>query len=211
MTLTYTLVCDIVKAMKLHGNAALSIKQRREVKRLHEQEGWSYRRLATKFGVNVTTISRWVRRDSPLDLSTAPINRRKGLSQEQREAIRKYKRENPKAGARTISTVLGRQYGHMCHGTISLFLKAEELNNLPPAKKERERQPLKVGKHRLQMDFQVLPAIRGKEGFEYKITIIHMATRMKYSEIHKEMTSEVATQALKNALAHLPPFFFSVD
>ena len=202
---------DIISPMKLHGNAALTINQRREVKRLHDEERWSYRKLAKKFGVNVTTISRWVRRDSPLDLSTTPRKQKSGLSQEQKEAIKQYKKENPKAGARTIATVLGRQFGHICHSTISLFLKAEGLGNPPLTKKEREKQPLKVGKHRLQMDFQILPAIRGKEGFEYKITIIHMATRMKYSEIYQEMTSEVATQALKNALAHLPPFFFSVD
>jgi transposase len=202
---------DIIKPMKLHGNAALTIIQRREVKKLHEEEKLSYRKLAEKFGVNVTTISRWARRDSPLDLSTTPRKQRSGLTQEQKEAIKEYKKENPKAGARTIASVLSRQFGHICHSTISLFLKTEGLNNPPPVKKEKERQPLKVGKHRLQMDFQTLPAIRGQEGFEYKITIIHMATRMKYSEIHQEMTSEVAAQALKNALAHLPPFFFSVD
>lgn len=196
--------------MKLHANAALTLKQREEVKKLHK-EGLSYREIAERFGVNLSTIVRWIHRDSPLDLSSAPKKRRSALDNKQKEAILEYRKENPDAGARTIATVLAEEYGAMSHATISRFLREKRLTAPPQRKERKEREPLKVGKHRLQMDIQRLPAIRGGEKFEYKITIIHMATRMKYSEIHPSVTSETVAQAVRNALSHMPPFFFSVD
>lgn len=196
--------------MKVHQNAALTIKQRDEVRRLHREEGVSIRELAGRFGVNPTTIQRWVGRDSSLDLTTAPLHRRSGLTQEQKEAILRHRADHPGAGARTIATLLRKEHGKMSHATISRFLKAQG-QTVPVEKKVREGKPLNVGRHRLQMDIQVLPAIRGGKGHEYKITIIHMATRMKYSEIHDTISAELVAQALQNALGHLPPFFFSVD
>lgn len=192
--------------MKLHANAALTVNQRKEVKQLHQKEGLTYKKLAERFGVNINTISRWVRRDSPLDLSSAPKKRRSGLTKEQKEAILEYRNENHEAGGKTIASVLGKEYGPMSHATISRFLKDEGFTS-PPKKKPRKIEPLKVGRHRLQMDIQTLPAIEGGEKFEYKITIIHMATRMKYSEIHPKITAETVAQAVRNALGHMPPFF----
>lgn len=192
--------------MGIHTNAALTIKQRKEVKRLHEQEGLSIRKLAARFGVNNSCIQRWVGRDSPLDLSTAPKKKPSGLSKQQKEAIIHYRSENPKAGARTITWALSEEYGPMSHATISRFLRSQGLTRLRP-KKPKEIKPLKVGRHRLQMDIQQLPAIRGGKSFEYKISIIHMATRMKYSEIHDRVTAQTVAKAVKNALAHMPPFF----
>ena len=57
------------------------------------------------------------------------------------------------------------------------------------------------------MDWQQLPAIEGDQGFEYKISIIPMRTRMKYSEIHSQSTSVNLAQVLENAVKRLPPFF----
>ena len=194
--------------MKLHANAALTVNQRKEVKKLHQEKGLTYKKLAERFGVNVSTISRWARRDSPLDLSTAPKKRRSGLTKEQKETILKYRNENREAGGKTIASVLGGEYGPMSHATISRFLKDEGFTR-PPKKKTMKTEPLKVGRHRLQMDIQTLPAIKGEEGFEYKITLIHMATRMKYSEIHPKITAETVARAVRNALGHMPPFFSS--
>lgn len=196
--------------MKIHANAALTISQRQEVVRLHREEGVSIRKLASRFRVNPTTIQRWLNREAPLDLSSAPLSKRSGLTPEQKEAIRRYRADHPRAGGRTIALVLNKDYGSMSHATISRFLCSEG-QTLPREKRAREREPLKVGKHRLQMDIQKLPAIRGGSKFEYKITIIHMATRMKYSEIHPMMNSELVAQAVEHALGHLPPFFFNLD
>lgn len=57
------------------------------------------------------------------------------------------------------------------------------------------------------MDVQQLPAIEGKHPWEYKISVIHLTTRMKYSEIHPRDTSKVMAQVLSRARDRLPPFF----
>lgn len=57
------------------------------------------------------------------------------------------------------------------------------------------------------MDVQFLPALEGDADWEYKISIIHLATRMKYSEIHAELSTERMAQVLTRACDRLPPFF----
>ena len=41
--------------------------------------------------------------------------------------------------------------------------------------------PLAVGAHRVQMDVQFLPKLPATKGFSCKISLIHLATRLKYS------------------------------
>jgi transposase InsO family protein len=55
-----------------------------------------------------------------------------------------------------------------------------------------------------------LPAIRGGHGREYKISLIHLRTRLKYSEIHPNATSPVIAQVLERAQDRLPPFYLVV-
>lgn len=196
--------------MRLHKNASLTIRQRMEVKRLHEEEGFSLRKLAVRFRVNLSTIQRWVHRASPLDLSSTPNRKRQGLTIAQQEALQHYRKEHPEAGPITIATQLAPTHGAMHPITIYRFLKSKNLIK-PVKKKPPVIRPLTVGKHRIQMDIQQLPAIEGGEKFEYKLSAIHLATRMKYSEIHANISSEGVVTFLRKALAHMPPFFFSVD
>src|SRR5262249_53369928 len=76
-----------------------------------------------------------------------------------------------------------------------------------PAEKKRLKRSLPVGRHRVQMDVQQLPAVAGGGGFEYKISLIHLNTRMKYSEIHPSCTSALCADVLKRSIERLPPFF----
>jgi len=57
------------------------------------------------------------------------------------------------------------------------------------------------------MDTQQLTAVKGDEGFEYKVSVIHMRTRMKYSEIHPQATTKVCAEVLERARNVLPPFY----
>lgn len=57
------------------------------------------------------------------------------------------------------------------------------------------------------MDTQQLPCVQGDEGFEFKVSVIHMRTRMKYSEIHPKATTKVCAEVLERAQAVLPPFY----
>ena len=53
------------------------------------------------------------------------------------------------------------------------------------------------------MDVQQLPAIEGGTGFEYKISLIHLSTRIKYSEIHSNYTSETVAGVFQRVLAYI--------
>ena len=48
--------------MKLHANAALSLKQRRRMARRVVDEGWSLRKAAEAAEVSERTCSKWVER-----------------------------------------------------------------------------------------------------------------------------------------------------
>jgi transposase InsO family protein len=57
------------------------------------------------------------------------------------------------------------------------------------------------------MDWQQLPAIEGNTGFAYKISIIHLSTRIKYSEIHHDHKTKTLAAFLERAIKRLPPFY----
>ncbi len=57
------------------------------------------------------------------------------------------------------------------------------------------------------MDWQQLPSVRGGSGFVYKISIIHMSTRVKYSEIHPDFRTERLASFLERAMERIPPFY----
>ena len=62
----------------------------------------------------------------------------------------------------------------------------------------------------MQLDIQELPAIRGGHKREYKISLIHLRTRLKYSEIHSSASSKRVAEVLRRAVGRLPPFFLVV-
>lgn len=64
-----------------------------------------------------------------------------------------------------------------------------------------------MGRFRAQMDVQQLVGVTLDTPLEYKISVIHLATRMKYSEIHPAATTTLMTQVLARARDRLPPFF----
>ena len=191
--------------MQLHANAALTVKQREDVKQLH-QRGLSIRRLAQRFGVNPTTIQRWITRDSPLDHTAAPLRPYTVVTGEYRAAIVGYRQDHPNHGPIRIAQELAQRFPQAHRGTVLRVLQEEGLCRRPPRPQKPSR-PIPVGRHRIQMDIQQLPAIEGQKGFEYKITAIHLATRLKYSEIQLDHKSETVAGVLRRALDALPPFF----
>jgi len=192
--------------MELHAQAALTVKQRQEVQRLHEDENVSIRALAQRFGVNPTTIQRWVHRESPLDLSSAPLSRGTVITPDYRAAVIAYREAHPRHGPIRIAQALRESFPQAHRGTVLSILQAQGLTR-PVARQPRRRRTIPVGHHRLQMDIQQLPAIQGGKGFEYKISVIHLRTRFKYSEIHADHHSTTVAAVLRRAMDLLPPFF----
>jgi len=193
--------------MSLHGGAALTLKQRTEVRRLHREEGISIRKLAQRFGVNPSTIQVWTHRDCPLDRSAAPHHPRRTVTSTYRAAVMACRKEHPAWGPIRIAAALKGDFPQADRGTVYSLLRQEQLTR--PQRPKREPNPIPVGRHRVQLDIQQLPAIEGGKGFEYKISMIHLRTRLKYSEIHPEATAATVAEVLQRGLERLPPFFSS--
>ena len=66
---------------------------------------------------------------------------------------------------------------------------------------------MNVGRHRVQMDWQQLPVVKGGKGFKFKVSAIHMSTRIKYSEILDDHTSRSLAGFIERAILRLPPFY----
>lgn len=193
--------------MTLHKNAALTIVQRQEIKRLHAEEKVSIRSLAVRYRVSQRTIQRWVKREDPHD-RRSPTRGNRVVSEAYEQAVLAYRRDHPNHGPIRIAQALQPQFAQAHRGTIERILRTAQLTQ----RRQPVREPWKipVGRHRVQMDVQQLPAIEGETGFEYKISLIHLSTRVKYSEIHTECTSQTVAAVFQRALDQLPPFLSSL-
>jgi len=191
--------------MHLHANAKLTLVQRKEVRRLHKEEKTSIRKLALLFHVSPKTIQYWVRREVVLDKSSAPLSHYTVVTPEYRSAVIAYRHDHQSHGAVRIADALRSEFPQANRGNVLRILQSERLTQ-KPIKPKRERHPIPVGRHRIQMDVQTLPAIKGDKGREYKISLIHTATRVKYSEIHSNHKAETLVEVFKRALNELPLF-----
>lgn len=189
--------------MKLHANAALTVAQRKQVKSLFEN-GVSVPELIARFNVHETTVRRWIKRDSPVDLPS-PERTKRVVTREYEQAIIKYRRANPSHGAIRIALALQSNFAFANRGTVAIILKREGLTKKTKPRLKPTWQ-IPVGRHRLQCDVQELPAIKGSTGFEYKISFIHLRTRWKHSEIHLDCQTETVAAVYQRALDSLPPF-----
>lgn len=193
--------------MHLHANATLTMKQRQEIRRLHQDTQTSVTALAAQFHVNWKTAAKWAHRDSPADTSSAPVHPRMVITDAYRTAVLAYRQAHPAHGPVRIASALQTEFPQAHRESIRRIL--QQANGRRPPSPPVRRSPIPVGRHRVQMDIQQLPAIEGQTGFEYKISVIHLGTRLKYSEIHSNFRSETAAGVLRRACDRLPPFFSS--
>jgi hypothetical protein len=191
--------------MHLHGNARLTLSQRKEVRRLHVEEKISIRALAQMFRVSPKTIQHWATQEVALDKSSAPRSHYTVVTPAFREAILTYRQEHPRHGPIRITEALRGEFPQAKRGNIQRLLAAERLT-AKQSRTKRPRRPIPVGRHRIQMDVQTVAAIKGEKGHEYKITMIHLASRVKYSEIHPDHRSVTLVKVFERALKELPLF-----
>ena len=151
--------------MRLYSNAALTQKQRVEIKRLYETGNFSYPQLAQQFATTRKTIAKWVKRERPQDQSCAPKQPARRVSETYRQAVIAYRQAYPTHGPIRIQVELETTHGHFAFSTVRLILKQAALSQ-PPEPKLAESRAIPVGRHRTQMDVQQLPAIKGSCGFD---------------------------------------------
>jgi len=84
--------------MHLHANAKLTLKQRQEIRRLHQEEHVSLTTLATRFQVNRKTAAKWAHRDTAHDRRSAPTPPRTVITEAYRTAVIAYRQAHPAHG-----------------------------------------------------------------------------------------------------------------
>ena len=198
--------------MKLHKNASLTLKQRQQVKDLYASGKYSQQSLAQQFGTTRRTIAKWINRSDIQDASSAPKQAHRSIGADFEQAVKAY-REDPLTrhhGKVRMAEALKKNYSCSNASNVYLVLKKLKLNTAKSIR-PKTKNHIPVGRHRTQMDIQQLPAVAGNSGFEYKISIIHLSTRIKYSEIHDNCESQTIAEVYQRACDHpqrrpLPPF-----
>jgi transposase len=188
--------------MKLHKNAALTPKQRQQIQQRYATGSVSYAQLAQQFAVSRKTVIKWAKRTHQEDHSSAPKQHYSRVTDTYRQAIISYRETNPTHGPVRIERELRAEHGTFSDSTVRLIL--QQAKALKPPRPRTEGIP--TGRYRTQMDVQHLPPIKGSSGPQYKISIIHLATRIKYSEIHDDYQSETIAAVFKRSMDVLPPF-----
>jgi transposase-like protein len=193
--------------MRIHQNARLTPKQRQQVQTLYATGQHSQSSLAGQFGTTRKTIAKWVRREQVQDARSTPRTVRRRISKEFEQAVPAYRQDPLTCHHGKVRIAHELKAAHPCSNpsNVYLVLKRLHLSQLRPVRPKSES-PLPVGRHRTQMDIQQLPAVEGGSGLEYKISIIHLSTRLQYSEIHGNYESNTIAAVYGRALERLPPF-----
>lgn len=192
--------------MKLHKNASLTPKYRQQIKDLYATGEFIQQDLAIKFGVTRKIISKWVNRSSVEDCSNAPKKAR-SITSDFIPSVKAYRENTITSHHGKVRIAFELKEKHTCcnPSDVYLVLKQQQINKVKTTKPDVSKK-IPVGKHRTQMDIQTLPAIEGNEVFEFKISIIDLSTKLKYSEIHDNYESKTIAGVYERSLDNLPPF-----
>lgn len=193
--------------MKQHANSAMTPKQRKLAQELYASGNHSQSSLATQFGTTRKTIAKWVGRQDISDRSSAPKSPRHSITASFEQAVAAYRKDERTSHHGKVRIAKELEKDHACSNPSNVRIVLLRLALSKPAERRKvDKVHIPVGKHRTQMDIQQLPAIEGNAGFEYKISIIHLSSRMKHSEICADCKTRTVAQVFQNALERLPPF-----
>lgn len=193
--------------MKIHSNASLTGNQRKAVQELYATGQYTIGALAVQFRTTPKTISKWIHRDTQSDRSSAPKSHWRSITTEFEQAVAAYRGNEATRHHGPVRIAKELSNAHSCSNPSNVYLVLRRLKlTKAAAANPKPKGGIPVGKHRTQMDVQQLPAVEGGAGFEYKISIIHLSTRVKYSEIHDNYETGTIAKVYENALDRLPPF-----
>jgi len=125
---------------KLHKNAALSLSQRKLIRKLY-LEGQTISSLSKRFGVNRKCSSKWAKRTSPIDKPSGPKKPKTVITDSYRSAVISHRKLNPDHGPITIAYYLKENFSFANRGTVLKILSEERLakksNNAKEPKKTK--------------------------------------------------------------------------
>ncbi len=123
--------------MKIHGNARLTVEQRKLIYQLYHSGQAKKSELARRFNVNRKTIDRWTRRESPYDRPSGPKNPRKVVTSAYRQAVIAHRQDNPHHGPITIAHHLKSEFEFANPSSVYRILKEAGLCGKRPKKKKK--------------------------------------------------------------------------
>ncbi|MEO1258330.1 MAG: hypothetical protein AAFZ15_06020 [Bacteroidota bacterium] len=123
--------------MKIHGNAQLTIAQRKLIHELFHSGKATKSELARRFHVNRKTIYRWVGRDDPHDRPSGPKVPRTVITPRYRDAVIAHRKSHPDHGPKTIAYYLKPEFSFANRGTVQRILRQEKLIKKQSAEKKR--------------------------------------------------------------------------
>jgi transposase len=121
--------------MKLHKNAALTVRQREEIKHLYEVEKVSQTEIAKRFCTTRRTIYNWLQRDNFEDKSSAPKKHHTVVTSEYESKVLDYREKNEGHGPIRIAFELRNEIENICPSTVYQILKKAGLSKRKPVEK----------------------------------------------------------------------------
>ena len=173
--------------MGTHKNAALTVRQREAVQLAGREGTASRRQLARRYGVSLTTIQRWAPRLGGQD---RPLGRPVGTGTpvpDYEAAVLVERIRHPTHGPVRIAHDLRPRFARAHRGTVLALLQAHRLTRGTRPKKATTAL---AGGEAPGADGRAVSAqTAAGQGVDYKISVIHLATRLKYREIHDNQDS----------------------
>jgi transposase len=133
--------------MRQHKNAALTIAQRIEIKRLYQQQNKAVSQLALTYQVSEATIRKWIKRESPFDLPSTAHQWPSVITGPYRQAVLNYRKDQPHHGPIRIAHQLKENYPFADRGTVLKILQQKQLTRPKQGKKADNYLP--IGRHRV--------------------------------------------------------------
>lgn len=187
--------------VKLHANARLTPRQRREV----QQSPMSVTQLAKQFGVTETTIRRWRGRTSVEDRSHTPHNLHQSTSPVEEELIVSL-RQQTRLSLDDITEVMNRCVNRqLSRSAIHRCLHRCNAAKLPDL---QDQELVKHGTFELtscgyiHIDLKYLTRLQKQAS--YVFVAIDRATRFVYIEIITDRKAKTITACLERFLANFP-------
>lgn len=180
-----------------HSNAVTNL----HVREIIQKSDLANTELATKYSVNIKTVSKWKSREYQEDKSSRPNTINYALSDLDKELIRVVRTLTwieLDDLVETVSNVIPKANRSNVYRT----LKAFDISRAPKEQKEKAKKFKEYKPGFLHIDATYLPKLDGQK--YYLFVAIDRATRALYYKVYKNKTSENATTFLQECKAYFP-------
>ncbi|HRF56631.1 MAG TPA: DDE-type integrase/transposase/recombinase [Campylobacterales bacterium] len=180
-----------------HSNAVTNL----HVREIIQKSDLANTELATKYSVNIKTVSKWKSREYQEDKSSRPNTINYALSDLDKELIRVVRTLTwieLDDLVETVSNVIPKAN----RSNVYRALKAFDISRAPKEQKEKAKKSKEYKPGFLHIDATYLPKLDGQK--YYLFVAIDRATRALYYKVYKNKTSENATTFLQECKAYFP-------